>query len=162
MDELKELNNKYFELFSDLRLALEWLPDKEYDKMAKVLDEQYRAELDMTLKKQMLETGIDNYELNYRVATEVPKDRRILGIFPRRNRTAKALRKIYAAQYANFLALLDNQRLSINIEKCDTQAASNDLKTELTAKQDKQALPTATGVAGQLTAPKEPESEENG
>lgn len=159
---IKELNEKYFELFSDLRLAMEWLPDKEYDKMAKVLDEQYRAELDMTLKKQMLETGIDNYELNYRVGTEVPKDRRILGIFLCRNKTAKALRKIYAAQYANFLAQLELQCIGVKIENCDTQAASNDLKTELSAKQDKQALPTATSVSGQLTAPKEPENETNG
>lgn len=137
MSDLKALNEKYFNLFSDLKLALEWLPEKQYDFMAKVLYQQYMEDLDICFTERMLEVGIDNFKLKFRSRMYVPR-RGLFGY----NKIAKRLLKQFKAE---FLTELKKLELYVKEEK-DVQ---NEIDNEIQKPAETQS--TALTVAAEHT-----------
>ena len=64
--ELAKLNKKYYYLFNDLFDASPALPERHYNTVAKVLEQQYLEELDICLTEIALSVGVKNFELKFR------------------------------------------------------------------------------------------------
>ncbi|MCM1533399.1 MAG: hypothetical protein NC099_01980 [Corallococcus sp.] len=107
--QLDRLNGKYYGLFEELCKARRFLTDKQFDVMAKVLQQQYMEELDITLTERILEVGISNFELKFRSKVYIPR-RGFFGY----NKIAKRLLKQYKAE---FLTELKKLELDVKEEK---------------------------------------------
>ncbi len=140
MSDIKTLNEKYFVLFSDLKEALEWIPEKQYEFMAKILYQLYVEELDICLTERELEVGLDNFKLKYRSRMYVPR-RSFLGY----NKIAKRLLKQFKAEYLTALKQLE---LNVNEEKDVRKEIDDEIKrspksnsTALTVANNKDVAP---------------------
>lgn len=141
MRDIKTLNEKYFVLFSDLKEALEWIPEKQYEFMAKVLYQQYAEELDICLTERELEVGLDNFKLKFRSRMYVPR-RSFFGY----NKIARRLLKQFKAEYLTALKQLE---LNVKEEKDVRKEIDDEIKkppesnsTALTIANNKDVVPT--------------------
>ena len=120
MSDIKTLNEKYFVLFSDLKEALEWIPEKQYEFMAKILYQLYAEELDICLTERELEVGLDNFKLKYRSRMYVPR-RSFFGY----NKIARRLLKQFKAEYLTALKQLE---LNVKEEKDVRKEIDDEIK----------------------------------
>ena len=134
MSDIKTLNEKYFVLFSDLKEALEWIPEKQYEFMAKILYQLYAEELDICLTERELEVGLDNFKLKYRSRMYVPR-RSFFGY----NKIARRLLKQFKAEYLTAL-----KQLELNVK--EEKDVRKDIDDEI--KKPSESNSTALTVAG--------------
>ena len=99
---IEKLHDKYFRLFGDLYYNRALLTEKQYAVMAKILQQQYLEELDVSLTERILEVGITNFELKFKSRMYVPR-RGFFGY----NRIAKRLLKKYKAEFFTELKKLE-------------------------------------------------------
>lgn len=95
----RDLNNHYFELFSDLDSCREVLPEKQYKEMADALMASYKRELEVIVGQKELETARDVFELRYRLKNYVPRRNFLFW-----NKVAKAIRKECLREFEKYLA----------------------------------------------------------
>lgn len=139
---LEQLNVKYYDLFEQLNKARRFLTDRQFDVMAKVLQQQYLEELDVSLTERILEVGVANFELKFKSRVYVPR-RGFFGY----NRIAKRLLKQYKAK---FLTELKKLELDVKEEK----DARKEIDEEIKKPQETQS--TALTVAeSKVVAPME-------
>ena len=131
---LEQLNVKYYDLFEQLNKARRFLTDRQFDIMAKVLQQQYLEELDVCLTERILEVGVANFELKFKSRVYVPR-RGFFGY----NRIAKRLLKQYKAK---FLTELKKLELDVKEEK----DARKEIEGEI--KKPSETQSTALTVAG--------------
>lgn len=93
---IDELNNKYFELYSDLYAAQPVLPAKQFEAMSKALSAEYGKELEVVVGQKALEAGRSVFELRFKLKNYLPRRR----LFFWWNKTAKALLNRYKAEFA--------------------------------------------------------------
>ena len=111
---LSELNQKYYYLFNDLDDASPALPERQYDIMAKVLQQQYVEELDTCLTEQSLVVGVENFELKFRAKYYLPRR-----VWLRWNKMAKALLNDYKTEFEKFLTSMKVSKKSQHEPKDD-------------------------------------------
>lgn len=104
---IESLNDKYFGLFGDLYYNRALLTENQYAAMAKVLQQQYLEELDISLTERILEVGEKNFELKFKSRVYVPR-RGFFGY----NKIAKHLLKQYKAKF-----LTDLKKLELDVQK---------------------------------------------
>lgn len=97
-----DLNNHYFELFSDLDACSSVLPPEQYKTMATALKRAYDRDLEVVLGQKELETAQSTFELRYRLRHYVPR-RSIFGW----NRVARAMKKECLRQFREYLKCFD-------------------------------------------------------
>lgn len=102
---LEQLNQKYYYLFNDLFDASPALPERHYNTVAKILEQQYLEELDICLTENILEVGVKNFELKFRARNYLPRR-----AWLRWNKMAKALLSDYKADFKVFLDSWTNSR----------------------------------------------------
>lgn len=126
---LSELNQKYYYLFNDLDDASPALPERQFDIMAKVLQQQYLEELDTCLTEQSLVVGVENFELKFRAKHYLPRR-----VWLRWNKMAKALLNDYKAEFEKFLQGLKASKKSqhepkddVTTDNCTDNAESTDI-----------------------------------
>lgn len=127
---LNMLNTTYYGLFEELFSARRFLTDKQFETMAKVLQQQYLEELDIALTERMLEVGSSNFMLKIKSRLYVPR-RGFFGY----NKIAKRLIKQIKAE---FLTELKRLELDIKDEK--------DLHKELDAELNKPSETESTAL----------------
>lgn len=139
--QLENLNGKYYVFFEQLAKARRFLTDKQFETMARVLQQQYLEELDVCLMERTLEVGINNFELYFKSRVYVPR-RGLFGY----NRIAKRLLKQYKAK---FLTELKRLELDVKEEKETRKEIDEEIKkppetqsTSLTVVQNKAVAPT--------------------
>lgn len=115
---LREINNKYYELYGDLNNARAFLPPKQLEETASVLLKQYREEVATLLDVQFVETAVNRFSLKYRVRMYAPRR-----LFLRWNKVAKKLLKQYTADFELYLAELEK-------DAADAHAATADVKEQ--------------------------------
>lgn len=115
---LEQLNNKYYTLFSDLYTNRAKLPPKQYDLMAKALNEAYSGELMLVFDKIELDTATETYLLKLKIANETPKR----GFFWRWNKYAKEIRKNYFASLENALAQISKNTGLLNTDTAELRS----------------------------------------
>ncbi len=103
--DLNQLNQKYYYLFNDLFDASPALPERHYNTVAKILEQQYIEELDICLTENILEVGVKNFELKFRAKNYLPRR-----VWLRWNKMAKALLSDYKADFKLFLDSWTNSR----------------------------------------------------
>lgn len=92
IEELKELNEKFYHLYSDLMEASEFFADqKEYEFAAKKIAEQYRIEYELLAARCGLETEKEAYALDYKRALLIPRERRRWIFWKKKNYPAELL-----------------------------------------------------------------------
>ena len=97
----RDLNNRYFDLFSDLDACRAVLPTKQYETMANALRRAYDRDLEEILGQKELETARSTFEMRYRLRHYVPR-RSLFGW----NRVARALKKECLREFREYLAQL--------------------------------------------------------
>ena len=97
----RDLNNRYFELFSELDACRAVLPAKQYETMANALRRAYDRDLEEILGQKELETARSTFEMRYRLRHYVPR-RSLFGW----NRVARALKKECLREFREYLAHL--------------------------------------------------------
>lgn len=100
---LKELNNKYFELYGDLYQARALLTDKQYKLTAEALLMSYKDDLDVCFAEKALAVGRERFELKYKVRNWLPH--RVFVFW--HNKIGKKLLKKYLADFEAELLRLD-------------------------------------------------------
>lgn len=119
---LKELNEKYFELYSNLYAAQPYLPAKQFETMYKALFYDYCKELEVVVGEKELATGQSVFELRFRLSNYLP--RRFLFF---RNKIAKRMIKQLKAEFMAELADMDKTTKDI---KEETKAIQTSEQTE--------------------------------
>ena len=102
---LSELNQKYYQLFSELYDAKSSLPAKAHDLIADHLMKEYKRELDAELGNVLLATAREVFEQRVKLSLYIP--RRRLGLF--RNKIAKAFERRIVAEFHAYLASLHDE-----------------------------------------------------
>ena len=102
---LKELNNKYFELYGDLYQARGLLTERQYKLSADALLTSYKEELDVLFAKRALLVGRERFELKFKVRNWLP--RRVFLFW--HNKIAKKLLKIYMVDFKAELNRLEEE-----------------------------------------------------
>lgn len=125
---LSELNEKYYLMFNDLDEASPALPEKQYDIMAKVLQQRYLEELDTCLRERMLLVGAQNFELKFKARYYLPRR-----VWLRWNKMAKALLSDYKAAFEEFLVNLKNNKKSQHEPIQNAEAGEISQELEITA-----------------------------
>lgn len=125
---LEQLNNKYYTLFSDLYSNRAKLPPKQYDIMAKALNQAYTDELVRVFDQIELDTANENYLLKLKIGNETPKR----GFFWRWNRYAKELRKNYFASFENTLAEISKNTGLLKADTLQLQSETEQAPAEET------------------------------
>ncbi len=138
---LEQLNVKYYDLFEKLNKARRFLTGRQFDIMAKILQQQYLEELDVCLTERILEVGVANFELKFKSRVYVPR-RGFFGY----NKIAKRLLKQYKAK---FLTELKKLELDVKEEKDARKGIDEEIKkpsetqsTALTLVKNKAVAPT--------------------
>ena len=119
---LAELNEKYYYLFNDLFDASPALPERHYNTVARVLEQQYLEELDICLLETALDVGEKNFELKFRAKNYLPKR-----VWLRWNKMAKVLLKDFRTEFKTFL---DNWEISKQNQHKPTVVPSDELPTK--------------------------------
>ena len=119
---LKELNEKYFELYSNLYAAQPYLPAKQFETMYKALFYDYCKELEVVVGEKELATGQSVFELRFRLSNYLP--RRFLFF---RNKIAKRMIKQLKAEFMAELADMEQTTKDI---KEETKAIQTSEQTE--------------------------------
>lgn len=132
MKELAKLNEKYYLLFNDLSDAAPALPERQYDLVAKILQQQYLEELDICLTENMLDVGVRNFELKFKAKNYLPRR-----AFLRWNKMAKALLRDYKVAFKEFL---DNWKQE---KKDQHEQTDKQIEADL-PKEDISSLPVPT------------------
>lgn len=117
---LEQLNVKYYDLFEQLNKARRFLTDKQFDIMAKILQQQYLEELDICLIERILKVGVATFELKFKSRVYVPR-RGFFGY----NKIAKRLLKQYKAK---FLTELKKLELDVKEEKDARKEIDEEIK----------------------------------
>lgn len=146
---LKELNEEYYLLFNDLDEASPSLPEKQYDIMAKVLQQRYLEDLDICLTERMLLVGNENFELKFKARYYLPRR-----VWLRWNKMAKALLSDYKAAFEEFLTNLKSGK------KKQHEPTENVQEVEPPKVPETTALTVAKENA--VAAAKEPDDDANG
>lgn len=113
---LREINNKYYDLYGDLNSARAFLPPKQLEETASVLLKQYREEVANFLDMQFVETALSKFELKFRVKMYAPRR-----LFLRWNKVAKKLLKQYTADFELYLAQLEKDAAEAHAETADVK-----------------------------------------
>lgn len=100
---LKELNNKYFELYGELYQSRSLLTDKQYKLTADALLDAYKYDLEVCTAEKMLKVGRELYELKFKVRNWLPH--RVFLFF--NNKIAKKLLKKYLVDFKKELERID-------------------------------------------------------
>lgn len=100
----RDLNNHYFDLFSDLDACRSVLPPKQYETMANALKKAYDKDLEVILGHKELETARSTFELRFSLRHYVP--RRSIFVW---NRVAHVLKKECLRRFDAYLASLSNE-----------------------------------------------------
>lgn len=145
--ELGKLNEKYYYLFNDLFDASPALPERHYNIVAKVLEQQYLEELDICLTETALAVGVKNFELRFHAKNYLPRR-----VWLRWNKMAKALLSDYRAEFKKFL---DNWTSKKKTEHKPIQ----DVKVDEPHQEESTALTVAPPK--DVAAAKEPNDEAN-
>ena len=126
---LKELNEKYFELYSNLYAAQPYLPAKQFETMYKALFYDYCKELEVVVGEKELATGQSVFELRFRLSNYLP--RRFLFF---RNKIAKRMIKQLKAEFMAELATMEQTTKDIKeeIKAIQTPEQTEPGKTALT------------------------------
>ena len=126
---LKELNEKYFELYSNLYAAQPYLPAKQFETMYKALFYDYCKELEVVVGEKELATGQSVFELRFRLSNYLP--RRFLFF---RNKIAKRMIKQLKAEFMAELADMDKTTKDIKeeIKAIQTSEQTEPKETALT------------------------------
>lgn len=98
------LNKTYYDLFGDLYVNRELLPDRQYKVMAAALMDGYQRQLKALVGRNILETAQEVFDLNFRLKHHVPH-----GFWIFRNPVARMYRKACKAALAEFVAGLASQ-----------------------------------------------------
>lgn len=116
---IDELNNKYFELYSDLYAAHPVLPEKQFEAMSKALSAEYAKELEVTVGQKALGVGKSVFELRFKLKNYLPRRR----LFFWWNKTAKMLLKQYKMEFAEELKrLLENNQPGRETSATETES----------------------------------------
>ena len=91
IDELKELNRKFYELYGDFRESKDLLTEEQRQYTAKKLLEQYKNEYEMLDLQNEIEREKKMYVLRLKYAELVPRVRRPFPWFRRKYNTAAHL-----------------------------------------------------------------------
>ncbi len=92
IEELKELNEKFYHLYSDLSLAKDYIDDeKDYKYARSKIAEQYRIEYELLAARCDLKTEKEAYALNYKSALLIPRERRRWIFWKKKNYPAELL-----------------------------------------------------------------------
>ena len=126
---LKELNEKYFELYSNLYAAQPYLPAKQFETMYKALFYDYCKELEVVVGEKELATGQSVFELRFRLSNYLP--RRFLFF---RNKIAKRMIKQLKAEFMAELAAMEQTTKDIKeeIKAIQTSEQTEPKETALT------------------------------
>ena len=118
---LKELNEKYFELYSNLYAAQPYLPAKQFETMYKALFNDYCKELEVVVGEKELATGQSVFELRFRLSNYLP--RRLLFF---RNNIARRMIKQLKAEFMAELTAMDKTTQEIREETKQIKAAGKE------------------------------------
>lgn len=94
---MNELNNKYYIYFSELFNSRAVLPAKQYQEMAKVLEDAYRREVTFLIQDKLLENARRVYEQKLRLKRYIPRK-----LFP--NKISRLIRKQVEREFQAFVA----------------------------------------------------------
>lgn len=131
-----DLNNHYFELFSDLDACRSVLPPEQYKTMATALKRAYDRDLEVVLGQKELETAQSTFELRYRLRHYVPR-RYLFGW----NRAARAMKKECLRLFRDYLADLEKRGDPPEDSARESDSVSGEPVSGLPVSTDKPVLP---------------------
>ncbi len=99
---MKELNQRYYELYDELYKSRIVLPKKQYEMICKALEGEYKRELTVLLNNVLLETAHRAYEQRSQIGQYLPRVR----FFFFRNKIAKEIDLEVRGKYQEFLTAL--------------------------------------------------------
>lgn len=132
----RDLNNRYFDLFSDLDACRAVLPAKQYETMANALRRAYDRDLEEILGQKELETARSTFEMRYRLRHYVPR-RSLFGW----NRVARALKKECLRLFREYLADLERRGDPPEDSARESDSVSGEPVSGLPVPTDKPELP---------------------
>jgi len=128
MMTIEKLYEKYYSLYGNLFASRNIFPnDKVYNFFAEGLFDRFKQELDVCNTEYVLDEGSKMFELKFKAANYIPR-RTWLWRF---NRTAKALRKLFIAEFNNYLANLELGKTETKVDTQDVRNVASTLKETL-------------------------------
>lgn len=103
-NDIAELNEKYFELYSRVNEHRAFVSNAGYRMMITALDRMYESELKALTDMLALLNAEAKFERKYKKKHYRPKRK-----FLKLNRVGKAYRRKYEAEYEAFIALLEDE-----------------------------------------------------
>lgn len=120
---LQELNEKYFELYSDLYAAKPYLPTKQFETMYKALFEDYCIELETVVGEKELATGYARFTLHFKLKNYLPRR-----VFLCLNKIAKRTLKRLKAEFIAELAEMEKETQEIKENQTSERSDTDNIE----------------------------------
>jgi len=127
---LAELNEKYYEHYSNLYAAQPYLPEKQFETMYKALFNDYCKELEVVVGEKELATGQSVFELRFRLKNYLPR-----GFLFFYNKVARRMLKRLKAEFLADIAVMKQATKEIKQETQEIKTAMQE-STALAVKDD--------------------------
>ena len=120
---IDQLNDKYFGIYGELYKARAYLPERQYDSMCRILQQEYSREVELIVNDNVLETAGLSFEQRYLLANYIPRRR-----FLFYNKLARVLFKKYSKDFKLMLEELKKENATTETAVAMLEENAEDVK----------------------------------